>query len=958
MAFTALTINDGLSQGLVMRIFQDRYGFMWFATLDGLNRYDGYRFVVYRHDTRDKTSITESYVQTIFEDSKGRLWIGTFSGGLDLFDREKDSFIHLNCQQGKAFSLPSGPITSIAEDSQGNIWVTIGEKLFTITVNKSADLENAAFSIHQALSPDLSTASFVFSTTKRKLYYINATEGIVYSRNENKGDWSVRLKLSNYFRNDDKKKSSAVGIVQLIEDTVHQKINILHENGFLLYNERNGEVEKTFLASVFNNTSSYLRACLDKDGLVWFGDTKGLAFFDTRTGRMGFASLRDSSLAWMLNHGYTTYIDRSGLLWMGTGGYGVVKRNVRAEAFHHTGRKSFYIINEADNGKIVIGGSLGNSNIFDRTEDSLYVTTDIARTKSEQEYYSRFFNPPITTDAAGTWYLDSNQLCLATKEGNAKRLYGLPITVSNEYPDFIQCKIVDSSGNIWLGTMEGLLRFNIESKQWTVFQNQPADLSSLSSKRIFSLCLDPAQPKKYLWIGTDGGGLNRMDLATGKCTLYTSKNGLPNNVVYGILSDDDGNLWISTNKGLSCFTPQKQFFRNFDFEDGLQSNEFNRRSSCKTKDGCLFFGGVNGFNYFYPREMLSNKTVPQVVITGLRIRNQPISILSQGSPLSKAIYLTKDIKLPYEQNFVSFDFASLDFTNSEQNQFQYKLEGFDEDWIQSGNVNSATYTNLDPGTYTFRVKGTNNDGIWNEAGTSIQITVLPPWYMTWWFRLLALAAIATILYFIYRYRLRQALKLQAIRDGIAQDLHDEIGSNLSNISIFTEVAKEKSFEPIAVQSLLTQIADSTQTSQEAMSDIVWMINTRYDRIENIIARMRTLAADLFETGGQQLHMDFDEGLEDIKLDMAARKNFYLIYKEALNNAAKYAASNNIWIQMKLHNGNIFVSIKDDGVGFDMHKHLPGNGLINMKRRAEMLRGRLSIHSEVQNGTTISLSFPV
>jgi hypothetical protein len=463
-----------------------------------------------------------------------------------------------------------------------------------------------------------------------------------------------------------------------------------------------------------------------------------------------------------------------------------------------------------------------------------------------------------------------------------------------------------------LGTTAGLLRFNLAEKEWTVYKNKPNDSSSLTSNLIFSLCLDPLQPKKYLWIGTGGSGLNRMDMLKGKSINYLIKDGLPNNVIYGILNDDDGNLWMSTNKGLSCFSLQKRTFRNFDYKDGLQSNEFNRGAYCRTKDGCLFFGGVNGFNYFYPREILNNMTVPQIVITGLKIRNQPVPVQTEGSPLTKAIYLSKNLTLPYEQNFVSFEFASMDFTDPEKNLYKYKLQGFEKDWINAGNAHTATYTNIDPGTYTFMVTGSNSDGTWNEKGTSIQLIILSPWYMTWWFSTLVALAVLLIAYAFYRYRLAQALKLQSIRNRIAGDLHDEVGSNLSNIFIFSNVAKQKVKANDETGRLLQKITDYTQQSMEAMDDIVWMINTRNDRFENIMVRMRTLAAEFCETSDCVLHLDFDENLNDIHLNMEDRKNFYLIYKEAINNTAKYAGCKSVWIEMKLNHNIITLKIKDNG----------------------------------------------
>jgi len=577
---------------------------------------------------------------------------------------------------------------------------------------------------------------------------------------------------------------------------------------------------------------------------------------------------------------------------------------------------------------------------------------------AELKYLESFLSTPIATSTAGDWLADKNKLRYQDKVLKRNTYYSLPVASNNEYTELIQCKINDSSGNIWLGTSEGLLRFSLAHRGWSVFKNKPYEPNSVSSNVIFSLCLDPAQPNKYLWIGTGGGGLNRMDMQTGKCLFFSTKDGLPNDVIYGILPDDEGNLWMSTNKGLSSFNLEKHHFRNFDYKDGLQSNEFNRGAYCRTRDGCLFFGGVNGFNYFYPGEMLKNTTRPQVVITGLKIRNQPVPVLAEGSPLSKSIYLTEKLTLPFKENFISFEFASMDFTDPGKNLYRYKLEGFDKDWINSGNTYSANYTNLDPGAYTFKVKGSNNDDFWNEVGTSVKVIILPPWYMTWWFRTLMVLAIVLGVYGFYRFRLGQALKLQAIRDRIASDLHDEVGSNLSNIYIFSNVAQQKAAANDQTAPLLQKITDYTQQSMEAMNDIVWMINTRNDRFENIIVRMRTLAAELTETSDCELQMNFDESLNDVKLNMEERKNFYLIYKEAINNLAKYAGCKNVWVDMTLKQNTVTLIIRDNGKGFDVANTNTGNGMFNMKKRAQLLNGTFKIDSKMGEGTTLQLRFKV
>ena len=345
-----------------------------------------------------------------------------------------------------------------------------------------------------------------------------------------------------------------------------------------------------------------------------------------------------------------------------------------------------------------------------------------------------------------------------------------------------------------------------------------------------------------------------------------------------------------------------------------------------------------------------------MLITDIKLNNQSVSISDQ-SVLKKPPYLTRVIELDYSSSILTIEFAALDFTLSKKNLYQYKLAGFNNQFIQSGTANSATFTNLDPGTYTFIVKGSNSDGVWNDKETALTIIVFPPWYMTWWFRMILITGTSAVLYFMYSYRLRKSIELQGVRNNIAQDLHDEVGSNLSSISIFTDLAISKATDKNeAVNSLLEKINEYTRTSMEAMSDIVWMINTRNDRFENVIVRMHTLSTELLEAKNYVVHLRFDQQLNALKLSMEQRKNFYLIYKEAINNIVKYAEGNNVWIAMELIQSSVQLKIKDDGKGFDLNLHSYSNGITNMQKRAELLKGDLKIVSAPGNGTLLTLQF--
>jgi len=308
---------------------------------------------------------------------------------------------------------------------------------------------------------------------------------------------------------------------------------------------------------------------------------------------------------------------------------------------------------------------------------------------------------------------------------------------------------------------------------------------------------------------------------------------------------------------------------------------------------------------------------------------------------------------------ISFGFAAMDFTSVARNSFRYELENFDKDWVDAGNINSATYTNLDPGTYLFKVVGSNNDGVWNLKGASIQLTILPPWYMTWWFRIILALLVVASIYIIYRLRLNQALHLLKVRNSIASDLHDEIGSTLSSVYIYSEVAKKSvgDSNPEA-QDMMKNISSEVAGMIDALSDIVWTVNAKNDRFENIMNRMHGTSVELCEAQNYQLHFKMDESLNNLKMGMENRRNFYLIFKEAINNVVKYAHGNNVWITLRQDSRKeIIFIIKDDGQGFDINARRDGNGLVNIMKRTAELNGNIQIISAPGEGTEIQLQFP-
>jgi ligand-binding sensor domain-containing protein/two-component sensor histidine kinase len=934
--FHSIGLNEGLSQGMVNSILQDRYGFMWFASKDGLNRYDGTNFKIYRHDPEDTTSIADSYVSSLLEDSKGRLWTGAASGSIDLFDHRKGRFEHILQTGGQKENSSISSVIQIAEDKQGRIWVLSFDQVFILTENRKQ--VEKKFTVEKLALPYKAVVPFLFFSNDGEIYFNDKTRSGTFYFDAASHQWKEMKLLDEFFVPLLQKQP---GIFDLIEDTHSPMLYAFCSNG--IYAIAKNSVPKRIFEFTFNNL---VQAFIANDGQLIFFNKEFVWILDPATHQTTLLSSADMAIKTQLGMLNILYQDRNDLVWIGTKGYGILTLDIHARRFHHTDKSSIYHLYELQDGRILVN----NKKVLDRFSGAYTdstVSQDLIKESSTLSIRSHD-NKYWTTD-------DKNLLCLdpVTKRTDT---FLLPVKQLNFTYGLVNAMIEDTEKNLWLGSTEGLLFFDKQKATWKIFRNKPSDPNSLSFNAVFSLCKDPVDPANYLWVGTNGGGLNKFDLHTEKFTRYSLKDGLPNDVIYGILPDNNKRLWMSTNKGLSCFDPVKNRFKNFEEKDGLQNNEFNHGAYLRTRDGMLIFGGVTGFNYFDPKEIIDNPVIPKIVITGLKIRNRSVESTDKNSCLDSAIYLTKNITLPYSDNMLSFEFASMDFSAPQKNLYKYKLDGFDKEWINAGTIHSATYTNLDPGTYTFTVKGTNKDGVWNEEGTSIRLTILPPWYKTWWFRILVILIIGGAIYAIYKYRLNQALKVHAIRNSIARDLHDEIGSNLSNISIFSEVAQQQKGTANETQPILKKISEYSQVSMTAMSDIVWMINARNDSFENIISRMRSLAAEIFEAKNYNLHLYFDEQLNQLSLNMEQRKNFYLIYKEAINNVAKYADCKNVWINLKREGNTIKLTVKDDGIGFNAEKQNKGNGLFNMEKRAETLKGNLMVNSQPNEGTTVELIF--
>jgi ligand-binding sensor domain-containing protein/serine phosphatase RsbU (regulator of sigma subunit) len=807
--FKHISLDQGLSQATVYCILQDKKGFMWFGTQDGLNRYDGYNFIVYKPHPDHPGSISHITITALAEDPSGSLWIGTRGGGLNRFNRESETFTHYRYNPNNPASLSSDYISSLCLDSTGQLWA--GTQASGLN---RFNPQTGTFTRYTALSDTHSPGGL----TNNAINCIYEDRGGVL--------WvgTDAAALHEYHRQTD--RFTPYRLAPTERDNNNAVISALHEDisgnfwvgtdpeGLHRFDRTTGTFtpfrqDTTKTGNLNGNSISTILET--RAGDLWIGTSGGgLSGFHPGTGTFTHY-FHNSNNPDSLNNNFilSSCVDRSGTLWLGTAGGGLNQFTCANEKFNHyhaipnepnsLNNNMVRALYQDRSGILWIGTADGGLNRFDREKKQFthYVTilspTGIALPTSISSNAIR----ALREDRQGMLWIgteDSGLNKFNKKTGTFTLYRHDPNDPDSLSSDSVYCIHEDRSGILRIGTWGGgLNRFNRETQTFTRFQARDRDPNSPGNNLVYSIIEDhsgvlwiatagglckfdhkanppafkhfrhiPGNPNSLsndivtaihedknhiLWIGTIGGGLNRLNPAKETFKHYNETHGLPNNVIYGILEDKKGHLWISTNKGLSRFNPNNEEFRNYDVHDGLQSNEFNGGAYYKNSAGEMFFGGVNGFNAFFPEEIKDNPFIPPIVITGFKISNRTVEIGKKGeSPLQKSISETQEIELSRDHHFFSFDFAALSYINPHKNRYAYKMEGFDDDWIYSGTRRFAIYTNLSPGKYVFRVKGSNNDGIWNEEGTAVKIIIPPTFWETPWAYLVYAFVLLGILY--------------------------------------------------------------------------------------------------------------------------------------------------------------------------------------------------------------------
>ncbi len=800
--FDKITQADGLSSNHILCIHQEKAGWIWVGTSLGLNRYDGYHFKVYKSDIDGHSTLKGELVRCIYEDGQNRIWIGTEHGGLNLFNRDTEHFSHFHFSDSSVDSLFS--VNSIISDNENRIWIGTDKGVAFLDENNQLQKVNIQ-SWKEAGSPDVTR---IFLDKKGNLW-LGTLSGLFVYDLQSKKDRRMPLPSKDIPYDE-------------INSFYYGKDNILwvgtYNEGVFTVDPATQVVQK-FDSWIHFNRSETIRAIAeDHQGIMWFGTRGGLVAYDKGTKTYStFLRDEDESMGLSLNSVLSLCVDSKGDLWIGTRG-GINYRDNDKQAFLHlkASKNDTRFLNNAEiygffiNGNdILIGTESGGVNIYNAiTHRFRYLTT----------------KDGLSGDCIKSFVREGNEILIGTYQG------GITIVDAETYrvktilrhqknnpsslnDDVVWGLLKDSRGKIWVATNKGVQLYDGKSR---TFQNK----DELFSGTICNWIKEDAEGDLWMgggstlivynpksgqvvrhnertrdviraannryWVATRGHGLALYEKEKGAIKYYTERDGLCNNTIQSLIRDRSGQIWISTLNGLSCFNEKTLDFVNFDASDGLQDNQFNYGAAIQSKQGQLIYGGINGINIFSPEDVRMNFFIPQVVLTELRVFNKPVEV---GSIIKKSISVADRIELNYKQNVFSIEFSALSFANSSKNQYKYQMEGFDKDWIQSGVSNSATYTNLDPGKYVFKLKGSNSNGVWNEKETTIEIVIKPPFWKTWWFELImAVIVICFLVYlgnfYLKRARLRNELVFEKTK---ARKLHE---IEAMKLRFFTNISHE------------------------------------------------------------------------------------------------------------------------------------------------------------------------
>lgn len=834
-----LTIEDGLSQGYVGSIMEDSDGFLWMGTKNGLNRYDGEHFKAFTHDPSDPYSVSGDFISAL-HDFGAFILVGTENAGLNLFHKRTNRFYRIPLQEPSSAKDFLGVIEQIEQDRFGQIWLNTSIPDHT-QLYRLRFPDNFQKQFPQQITLLDSLEMLKISNTEG-YYSVNFVVGKdhLLTLNELGQLWKVDIQSGEAILSEEQTS---------LENRTFTALHKLSDGSLIAVSfashESAGEIT-LFKDGRWNKVA----VDFDFDAFGWLEEKKqfwlwtngrGVLVYDEKS--LNKKSLKFQESAFSIAEKATTIlastIDKSGNIWLGTPGYGALKvtprktkiksyfegMSIYAEPF--VSRKGDVLINPSKGRNLFIHGH--QSNIYQTLFPHLSKTSTTAldnKAGTTEIISKKVFESFLIQDKNRTfWEVSVQHITQIEKDGSrtikqktevnfAQKIYD-PILHSIfyfNYRNFFQYDIEDdtisvhrfeeiikpgieglciaksSNGHYWLGTNQGLIHVTPNDGKYVfeLLEKEENGQNGLLNNQVASVLEDPID-KEVLWIGTKGGGLHRLNTRDMSWSHINSKNGLPNDVIYGILNDDHGNLWMSSNKGIIRYTPSTGDIKNFTAADGMQSDEFNTFAYAKGPDGQMVFGGINGLNVFHPDDLQDNPVTPKVMLTELSVNNEVVTVGDSTGLLNEAIPYATEITLPFSQNNITLGFAALEYTAPSKNRFRYYLEGTEKEWVHESTENFAPYLNLSPGDYTFKIKGANGDGVWSEEVTSLKINILSPWYRT---NLAYFIYLALIVLGIWRFlkfrearlRLRYNMEIERQKAERLQELDDMKSRFFTNIS--------------------------------------------------------------------------------------------------------------------------------------------------------------------------------
>ncbi len=977
ISFQHIGTNQGLPQSTVNVIYQDNLGYMWFGTYDGLSRFDGYQFVNFKNDPADPHSLSDNIVVSIIEDSQGYLWVGTAQNGINRFDPDTGQFkrflsssddfdslshpqvnsIHQDVEQRiwvgtdhglnlflpekQAFahfynnpldtqSLPAGPIVDIVDDGKGNLWIASNEML------SHFDIDQQVF--HYFEKSDMPhKINTLYLDTDESLWIGTRFDGLYHLKKGNRE--------FEHFTHDGNPDSLSFNDVRKILRVSNGDLWVATEEGGLNVRRKGDSKFQSFKRNSADPHSISINDIWslyqDRSGLLWIGTAGGglntTQSFDSQFSRLTHSPHQSNSLS----HEFVWDIeeDSQGLIWFGTLN-GMDKYYSKEDRIEHvsnfvtaTGQKvgnRIQTFTFDDQGDLWFGNQRGQLAIY-TSKDQL--TKVINRPGFPVGYVSFNRIRMVDKDRFGNIWVGTDDGLLQIDSQNHRIIKDYQFAEDGELGDStVRTMLQDNQGNIWFGTWNGgLQKYDPEFGKITSYKNKSGNPDSLSNNTVRSLYLDN---QGNLWVGTFNG-LNKLSaqaISSGQAsfTRYLEKDGLPNSAIYGIASDTDGKLWLSTNNGLSQFDPTDQTFKNYSTEDGLPANEFNGGAVMRSSDNDIYFGAVNGISIVSASDTKLANFQANIVITSLSVLGKRLK------PLGVAVE-QKQLEFSHDKNDIVFEFASLDFRHVQRNQFRYRLLPYNTEWTLINFPNQAVFTNLDPDDYRFELQANNGDGNWSEHTMSVELSILPPLWKTWWaFILYALALVALVAYFINRNRknlqeqtnINQHLRrVDQLKDEFLANTSHELRTPLNGIIGIAESLKEGSAGLQNQKTLnhLKLIIDGGKRLAQLVNDILdykklthdtLVLQRRAVDLHTILDVVISLLRPLAERKSIKLTSKL---AKDLPLLFADEDRVQQIFHNLIGNAIKYTLKGEISVSVNLNINELEICVSDTGIGIDSAK---------------------------------------